>query len=134
MLFAWKRAATLGDSSTLTLTALSCPASSRTTRSTAGPTIRHGPHHGAHRSTRTGTRAASATSAKSASPADTNHGSGALHWPQRGTPTAAGGTRLRFPQPRQLTMPSSNTRSSLPAAKPLVNKTTLVPGLTTPSV
>jgi hypothetical protein len=31
-------------------------------------------------------------------------------------------------------MPSSNTRSSLPAAKPLVNKTTLVPGLTTPSV
>ena len=50
----------------------------------AGLTIRHGPHHGAHMSTTTGTDAASATSAKVSSPASTIQGSGWWQLPQRG--------------------------------------------------
>ena len=44
-----------GALSTSTLTSLSCPARSVASCSSAGLTIRHGPHQGAHRSTSTGT-------------------------------------------------------------------------------
>ena len=44
-----------GFSSTLTLTSTTLPSVSSTTFSRIGPSVRHGPHHGAHRSTTTGT-------------------------------------------------------------------------------
>ena len=65
--------------------------------------MRHGPHHGAHRSTTTGMDAASATSANVSSPASAIQGSGWWQLPQRGIPAAAAGTRLRRPQLRQRT-------------------------------
>src|SRR5262245_34545086 len=97
---AWtaKRSDSFGASSTLTLTSLTSPARSVATCSSAGLTIRHGPHQGAHRSTSTGTAACSATSAKVSSPASAIHGSGLWQMPQRGVPEAAAGTRLVRPQ------------------------------------
>ena len=71
-----KRCCSLGESSTLTFTSLRRPAMSVATCASAGLTIRHGPHQGAHRSTTTGTDARSATSAKVSSPASTIQGSG----------------------------------------------------------
>lgn len=47
----------------LILASLICPARSVASCSRAGDTIRHGPHHGAHRSTRTGTGESSTTAA-----------------------------------------------------------------------
>ena len=87
-----------GDSSTLTFTSLTLPACDLASCSNAGLTIRHGPHHGAHRSTSTGSAAHSTTVAKLASSASAIHGSGEWHWPQRGTPLAAAGTRFFRPQ------------------------------------
>src|SRR5579862_1645711 len=98
-----KRLATPGASSTLTFTVLTRPANRRVAPSTAGPTIRHGPHHGAHRSTRTG-RALSAAASNVVSSASTSQGRGSWHFAQRGEPAAAVGTRLRLPQPVQATM------------------------------
>ena len=92
-----------GALSTLTLTSLTRPASVAATSSRAGLTMRHGPHHGAHRSTTTGRDAASATSANVSSPASAIQGSGWWQFPQRGMPAAAAGTRLRRPQLRQRT-------------------------------
>ena len=60
--------------------------------------MRQGPHHVAQRSTRTGSRACSATSAKSSSPASAIHGSDRWQLPHLGTPSATAGTRLRVPQ------------------------------------
>ena len=72
---AWtaKRREICGEVSTLTLTSLIFPARSRASCSSAGLTVRQGPHQGAHRSMTTGSLAASATSAKVASAI---HGSG----------------------------------------------------------
>ena len=64
-----------GEVSTFTLNSLTLPARSRAS-SSAGLTIRQGPHQGAHRSTTTGILAASATSAKVASSALVIQGSG----------------------------------------------------------
>ena len=50
---AWE---TCGFSSTLTLASTTLPPVSSTTFSMMGPSVRHGPHHGAHRSTTTGSR------------------------------------------------------------------------------
>jgi hypothetical protein len=52
-----KRCWILGELSTLTFTSFTRPASSAATCTSAGLTMRHGPHHGAHRSTMTGTDA-----------------------------------------------------------------------------
>src|SRR5580700_6138852 len=93
-----KRCWSLGESSTLTFTSLRRPAMSVATCASAGLTMRHGPHQGAHRSTTTGTDARSATSAKVSSPASTIQGSGLWQLPQRGTPEAAAGTRFLRPQ------------------------------------
>ena len=71
-----KRCCSFGASSTLTLTSFSRPAISVASCSSAGLTMRHGPHHGAQRSISAGTDACSATSAKSSSPASTIQGSG----------------------------------------------------------
>ena len=75
-----------GASSTLSLTTFRRPACSRPTLSTAGETMRHGPHQGAQKSTRTGTDAV-ISSSKSAAEASTIHGSRVWQTLQRGTPT-----------------------------------------------
>ena len=64
MAWAANRREICGEVSTLTLTSFTRPARSRASCSSAGLTARHGPHHGAHRSTMTGIVAASATSPK----------------------------------------------------------------------
>ena len=51
----WKAWAILGFSSTLTLASSTAPAVSATAFSSMGPRVVHGPHHGAQRSTTTGT-------------------------------------------------------------------------------
>src|SRR5437763_15482653 len=98
MLWAWKRRARPGAWSTLTLTSFTRPANVRARFSRTGLTIRHGPHHGAHRSTMTGSFDRSATSAKSPSPASTTQGNASWQLAQRGVPVAAAGTRFFVPQ------------------------------------
>src|SRR5690242_13425262 len=92
------RRLTSGLSSALTLTSLRLPASSPASFSRAGLTIRQGPHHGAHTSTSTGRLDSSTTSWKSSSFASTIQRSGVLHFPQRGMPLPAAGTRCLAPQ------------------------------------
>src|SRR3954462_14675061 len=92
-----------GASSVLSFTTFRRPAMLRPTRSTIGETILHGPHHGAQKSTRTGIVAWIAASNVSPS-ASVIHGSGLWQLPHRGTPSAATGTRLRFPQCSQVTI------------------------------
>jgi hypothetical protein len=55
------------SSSTFTFTTLALPSYSLATSSSTGPTIRHGPHHGAQKSTRTGTSLLTTSSSKFAS-------------------------------------------------------------------
>ena len=62
-----------------------------------GPTKRHGPHQGAHRSATTVTDA-SASVSKVASVPFTSQGSGSLHLPQVGTPRGLGRIRFFAPQ------------------------------------
>src|SRR4249920_217400 len=107
----------LGASSTLTLTSFTLPANSRDTCSSAGLTMRQGPHQGAHMSTTTGIVDCSTTSAKSSSPASTTHGSGAPQLPQRGLPTAELGTRFFRPQRSHVTTLVSTTYLRLLRAK-----------------
>src|SRR6185503_2303868 len=104
-------------SSTFSLTTLRCPACSVASRSTAGETMRQGPHHGAQKSTTTGTEAVVSVPNESLS-ASTSHGS---LWPQLahwGTPCADAWTRLRLPQWGQVTivagMPPTDTRECPP--------------------
>src|SRR3954447_15794964 len=92
-----------GASSVLSFTTFRRPGMLRATRSTTGETIRHGPHHGAQKSTRTGMVAWIAESNVCAS-ASAIHGSGWWQLPQRGTPSAETGTRLRLPQLGQTTI------------------------------
>jgi hypothetical protein len=63
--------------------------------------MRQGPHHGAHKSTTTGTDDAD-SAAKEAESASTSHGSIALQRAQRGAPRSIGPTRFRAPQLAQL--------------------------------
>src|SRR3979490_429499 len=51
----WNASATRRLASTSTLTSSTWPPVSPTTFSRIGPSVRHGPHHDAHRSTTTGT-------------------------------------------------------------------------------
>ena len=116
-----KRCDIAGALSTSTLTSLSCPARSVASCSSAGLTIRHGPHQVAHRSTSTGTDDFSTTSSKSASPACVIHGS---HWWQlahRGFPAAAAGALLRFPQCGHVRMFVSMTYPSVSPPGPVPN-------------
>src|SRR3954471_3037295 len=55
MPWTWNAWETAGLSSTLTLASTTWPSVSATTFSMMGPSVRHGPHHGAQRSTTTGT-------------------------------------------------------------------------------
>ena len=59
--------------------------------------MRHGPHHAAQKSTRTGSDESTALSKEAAS-ASTIQGRAVWQKPQRGTPCPPGGTRLRLPQ------------------------------------
>ena len=65
--------------------------------------MRHGPHHGAQRSTTTGTFVAT-TASKSASVPSTSQGRSALHLAHLGSPVAAAGTRLRALHETHVTM------------------------------
>src|SRR4051794_35757021 len=117
-----------GASSVLSFTTFRRPAMLRATRSTIGETMRHGPHHGAQKSTRTGIVAWIAASNVSRS-ASAIHGSALWQFPHRGTPSAATGTRLRFPQCSQVTIAAwalaiRTTRSSGGGGRALA-----VPGL-----
>ncbi len=98
---------TFGASSLLTLASLSRPGSSVAIVSTIGETMRQGPHHGAQKSTSTGSELCSTTAGKSASPLSVNHGKVAPQLPQCGTPVAAGRTRFVLPQFRQRTSAGS---------------------------
>src|SRR5262249_10575526 len=119
-----------GEVSTFTLTSLTLPARSRASCSSAGLTMRQGPHQGAHKSTTTGILAASATSAKVASSASAIHGSASWHVPQRGVPAAAVGTRLVLPQCPHRTSPlvMALLFRSVPATRP--EHTAVCPGET----
>ena len=92
-----KRCASAGFSSTLTLITFRRPAYSRDSSSRMGLTNRHGPHHGAQRSTTTETAAWASTS-NVASVASTSQGSRSPHLPQVGTPLGLGRIRFRAPQ------------------------------------
>ena len=96
-----------GALSTLTLTSLSLPGASAASCSSAGLTVRHGPHHGAQKSTSTGTDAPCTRSAKFASPASTTHGSAAWQLPHFVVPAASPRTRLRRPQLGHLVISSA---------------------------
>jgi len=113
------RSATPGASSTSTFTSFSSPARSRASCSSAGLTIRHGPHHGAHRSTSTGTFERSATSSKVTSSASAIQGSGSWHCAHVGVPLALAGTRFFRPQLGQgTTWLSLISRTSWPLPAP----------------
>ena len=104
--------------STFTLTSFTRPARSRASCSTAGLTMRQGPHQGACRSTMAGSLAASATSAKEVSSASAIHGSGRCHLPQRGVPAAAAGTRFAWPQcPPRISPPAAASFSTPPPCR-----------------
>src|SRR5918994_2410614 len=79
--------------STLTLTTLTRPACWRANASSIGLTMRHGPHHGAHRS-RTTVGDAFVSASNVSWSASTTHASGLPHVPQCGAPLALG--RIRF--------------------------------------
>src|SRR3954465_13580615 len=85
------------------LTTFNSPARSAAIRSTAGETMRHGAHHGAQKSTKTGTEATISVSKLSAS-ASTTHGSAWWQTLQRGTPVVKIRMRLRVPQLGQVTI------------------------------
>src|SRR5260370_37307932 len=102
-----KRRERLGALSLLTLTSFSLPGRSVAIFSTIGDTIRQGPHHGAQKSTSTGSVLCSTTAEYSASPLSVSQGSVAPQLPQCGTPPAAGGTRFFLPQFWQGTSPGS---------------------------
>src|SRR3954463_1320495 len=90
------------------LTTFNSPARSAGIRSTAGETMRHGAHHGAQKSTKTGTEATISVSKLSAS-ASTTHGSAWWQTLQRGTPVGCERMRLRVPQLGHVTIGVSAT-------------------------
>ena len=98
-----KRAAVAGFSSTSSLATRTRPAISFASSSTTGATIRHGPHHAAHMSSRTGSGERSTSAANVASVTVTGPlwtGNGVLHRPHTGaSPWAifSRGTRLVAP-------------------------------------
>src|ERR1700674_1446227 len=96
-----------GALSLLTLTSFSLPGRSVAILSTTGDTIRHGPHHGAQKSTSTGSVLCSTTAGYSASPLSVSHGKVWPQLPQCRTPAAAGGTRFILPQFGQRTSAGS---------------------------
>src|SRR5438105_65485 len=114
MLKMLKRLPSVGALSVLTLATFSRPASSTPICSTAGLTIRQGPHQGAQKSTSTGTGLSSTTAWKLCSSASTSQGRGLPQFPHTGTPLASGRTRLAFPQAGQWTIVGSGISLPLP--------------------
>src|SRR5262245_13294413 len=97
MLNAWNRCDVTGFSSTLTFTTFRRPAYSRERSSRIGPTTRHGPHHGAQRSTMTA-GAALASASNDSSVALTSQGRTVLQLPQCGAPFSDGRILFFLPQ------------------------------------
>src|SRR4051812_21158688 len=106
-----------GASSVFSLTTFRRPASSTASRSTAGETIRHGPHHGAQKSMRTGIEAR-ISSSNVADVASTAHGSALWQFPHRGMPSTPRAMRFLRPQCGQLTttVAAGMARGSAPGA------------------
>ena len=124
----WNRRPSAGARSTSTLTSLITPVRSVASCSSAGLTMRHGPHQVAQKSTSTGIDARSATAAKSLSAASAIHGSECRQLPHRGTPSATDGTRLRLPQCGQVTTVLRATTSAvIPPFQDLVETTSSPP-------
>jgi hypothetical protein len=94
------------------------PGASAASLSSAGLTIRHGPHQGAQKSAITGTDADSARSAKVASPASTTHGSGSWQLPHFVVPAASPRIRLRRSQLGHLVISSDMSLPSHLAPSP----------------
>src|SRR4051794_17146363 len=86
-----------GFSSTLTFTTFKRPVYSAASCSRMGETKRHGPHHGAHRSTTTETEAFDSTG-KVASVASTTQGRAVPQLPQNGVPRSLGRILFDFEQ------------------------------------
>ena len=107
MLRASKREAVRGFSSTFSLANRTRPASSEASWSSTGASIRHGPHHGAHRSSTTGNGQRSTSCVNVASVTVTglvSMGTGVLHRPHTGlspASTFSRGIRLVTPQEGQ---------------------------------
>src|SRR3954462_14956716 len=103
-----------GASSTLSLTTFMRPELASARRASAGETIRQGPHHGAQKSTTTGTDAVISSANESRS-ASTSHGSFVPHTAHCGTPSGLAGTLLGLPQLGQVTIaPAMGATSSWP--------------------
>src|SRR5882672_1538836 len=92
-----------GCSSVLIFTTFTLPARSLATFSTAGATIRHGPHQGAQNSASTGRGLGSPLAWKSALVSAASHGSGEPHFAHWGTPAAAVWSRFFCPHVGQVT-------------------------------
>jgi hypothetical protein len=107
MLRTLKRVAVAGFSSTLSFATCTRPAISAAISSSTGAIIWHGPHHGAHRSSITGSGERSTSAANVASVTVTGlleTDRGVLHRPQTGLSPwliFSCGTRLVAPQPGQ---------------------------------
>ena len=104
MLRALNRAAVPGFASTSGFPMRTFPASSFASIAIVGAIIRHGPHHAAHISSRTGKCDPSTTDAKFASVTLTGSedgaGRAALHFPQTGCFSRAAPNRTRFFAPQ----------------------------------
>src|SRR5438270_13750794 len=91
-----------GSASVSTFSTIVRPASSRARAVTSGAAMRHGPHHDAQKSTKTGTRASlmiALNDVASASNGDPSGGRAALHAPHRPVSARCStGTRLLAPQ------------------------------------
>src|SRR6187431_1503729 len=95
-----KRLPRLGNASVLTLATIQRPAFAAATRAISGATARHGPHHGAQKSTITG-RWESRMSASNDVSDGTSTGSASdgIAWPQwPHFASRPNGTLFRFPQ------------------------------------
>jgi hypothetical protein len=103
MLIALHRSASPGFSSTLTCTSFRCPAWAAASLSRSGVIVRQGAHHGAQKSTMTGTSACVSAS-KDASSAVVIQGSRCVHRAHRGTPSALARRRFLAPQLGQRTV------------------------------
>jgi hypothetical protein len=107
MLLTLKRAAVAGFSSIFSFPTRRRPANCEPNWSTTGPIMRHGPHHGAHRSRSTGMSDRSTSLEKFASVIVTGaplrpalRGSRVLHRPQTGmSPRSIGSFAMRFLAP-----------------------------------
>src|SRR5262245_64184827 len=109
-----KRSPSSGNASVLTLTTTKRPAFDAATFASSGATIRQGPHHGAQKSTTTGSPAlltrASKTASLGTSMGSDGGGKAVLHRPQRAS-RPENGRRFRWPQEGHVVMKPRSSSS-----------------------